>query len=476
MLSFMHKNQLVLLISFLIAFASVSAQSASAQPATTQSTRTQPPAAQPGPGAPGSNDALLKDSGWSYHFQFTGIIQWHPSFSAPYSGQNSLTPGQERAYSVTSTAFLGRKLWQGASIFFNPEMAGGKGVGRTLGIAGFPNGETFRIGSPEPTVYVARIFLRQHINLDKEHFEDLADDANQVRERVSTSRITLSAGKFSVGDFFDNNNVSHDPRMDFMNWALMSNGAYDYAANTRGYTYGLVAELVKPGWTLRLGTTLEPTYANGPELDWHYTHTNSENIEFERRYSIHDHKGVLRLLGYYNVNKGPRYRDVINDKLNGTDTSLDVQIGKSYGNKKPGLGLNAEQELNSSVSAFLRLGWNNGKTATWAFTEIDNSISGGLRIYGQRWKRPSDNIGIALLSNGISKDHRDFFAIGGYGFILGDGKLPNYGRENSAEVFYQTKLFYNLWLTLDYQFVDHPAYNKDRGPVHLFAARVHIEF
>jgi high affinity Mn2+ porin len=355
-------------------------------------------------------------------------------------------------------------------------MAGGKGVGSTLGVAGFPNGETFRIGSPEPTVYVARIFLRQHINLDKEHFEDLADDANQVKERVSTSRITLSAGKFSVGDFFDNNSVSHDPRMDFMNWALMSNGAYDYAANTRGYTYGLVAELVKPGWTLRLGTTLEPTYANGPELDWHYTRTNSENIEFERRYSIHDHKGVVRLLGYYNVNKGPRYRDVINDKLNGTDTSLDVQIGRSYGNKKPGLGLNAEQELNSSVSAFLRLGWNNGKTATWAFTEIDNSISGGLRIYGQRWKRPSDNIGVALLSNGISKDHRDFFAIGGYGFILGDGKLPNYGRENSAEVFYQTKLFYNLWLTLDYQFVDHPAYNKDRGPVHFFAARVHIEF
>ena len=444
----MYRNQLILLIAFVFALTSASAQ----------------------------QGALLKDSGWGYHLQFTGIIQWHPSFSSPYAGQNSMSAKQERAYSVTTTAFLGRKLWQGAALYFNPEMAGGKGVGSTLGIAGFPNGETFRIGNPEPTVYVARIFFRQHFNLDKQHFEYLADDANQVGERVSTSRLTISAGKFSVGDFFDNNGVSHDPRMDFMNWALMSNGAYDYAANTRGYTYGIVAELVKPGWTLRLGSTLEPTEANGPELDWHYNRTNSENLEFEKRYAIKGRKGVARFLAYYNVNKGPKYRDAINDKLNGTDTSLDVLIGKAYGNKKPGLGLNAEQELTASTSAFLRLGWNNGKNATWAFTEIDNSISGGLRIYGQGWKRSADNIGIALLSNGISKDHRDFLAIGGYGFLLGDGKLPNYGRENIAEVFYELKLFTNLWMTFDYQLVSHPAYNKDRGPINLFAGRVHIEF
>ncbi|MBS1661336.1 MAG: carbohydrate porin [Bacteroidetes bacterium] len=469
----MHSNQLSLLVAFIFFSISSIAQA--------QSGAAQPPApanasSSPAPAQPTQPDALLHDSGWSYHLQFTGILQWHPSFHAPYAGQNSMTSPQERAYSVTTTAFLGRRLWHGAALYFNPEMAGGKGVGSTLGIAGFPNGETFRIGNPEPTVYVARIFLRQHINLDPNHFENLTDDGNQVAERVSTSRITLTAGKFSVGDFFDNNSVSHDPRMDFMNWALMSNGAYDYAANTRGYTYGLVAELVKPGWTLRLGTTLEPIEANGPELDWHYTHTNSENLEFEKRYSIHSHKGTVRLLAYYNVNKGPRYRDAINDKLNGTDTTLNVLTGKAYGNKKPGLGLNIEQELTPSTSAFLRMGWNNGKNATWAFTEIDNSISGGIRIFGQGWKRPADNIGIALLTNGISQDHRDFLAIGGYGFIIGDGKLPNYGRENIAEVFYELKLFTNLWMTFDYQFVDHPAYNKDRGPIHFLAGRVHIEF
>ncbi|HEY4208190.1 MAG TPA: carbohydrate porin [Puia sp.] len=423
-----------------------------------------------------SGDPLFKDSGWSYHLQFTGVIQAHPSFHSPYAGQNSLSAEHERAYSVTTTLFLGRRLWKGAALYFDPEMAGGKGVGSTLGIAGFPNGETFRIGNPEPTVYVGRIFLRQHIDLDKDHYETLTDDANQVTERVSTTRLTLTAGKFSVGDFFDNSSVCHDPRSDFMNWSLMNNGAYDYAANTRGYTYGLVAEYVKPGWTLRLGTALEPTYANGPELDWHYSHTNSENLEWEKRYSLHGHKGTLRLLAFYNVNKAPRYKDVIADKISGSDTSMDVIYGKDYGGKKFGFGLNAEQELSGAINAFLRLGWNDGKNATWAFAEIDNTACGGIRIYGQGWKRSADNIGIAVLSNGISASHRDFLAAGGYGFMIGDGQLPRYSRENIMELFYQCRVFYSCWVTLDYQLVQHPAYNPDRGPVHLFAARAHFEF
>ncbi len=186
---------------------------------------------------------------------------------------------------------------------------------------------------------------------------------NQVKERVSVSRINLTAGKFSLGDFFDNNNVSHDPRSDFMNWALMNNGAYDYAANTRGYTYGFEAELVKPAWTLRFATALEPTYSNGPDLDWHYSKTNSENLEFEKRYALHGHKGAWRLLGFYNVNKAPNYDDAVAAKQNGTDTTLDAVYGKKYGSKKIGLGLNMEQEFSSRVNAFVRLGWNyDGKT------------------------------------------------------------------------------------------------------------------
>jgi high affinity Mn2+ porin len=260
-----------------------------------------------------------------------------------------------------------------------------------------------------------------------------------------------------------------------MNWALMNNGAYDYAANTRGYTYGLVAEYIKPAWTLRFGTALEPTYSNGPYMDTHYLQTNSENLEFEKRYSVNGHKGAVRLLGYLNVNKAPNYNEAVAAKLSGDTSTLDAVYGTKYGSVKIGSGLNADQELSDVVKAFLRLGWNDGRNATWAFAEIDNTLSGGLRIAGKGWHRTADNIGIALLSNGISSGHRNFLNNGGYGFMIGDGQLPNYGRENIAELFYKSKLLNNCWLTLDYQFVDHPGYNKDRGPIHVFAARLHFE-
>ncbi|HVY75776.1 MAG TPA: carbohydrate porin [Puia sp.] len=423
-----------------------------------------------------SGDALLKDSGWSFHFQFTGIVQYHPGFSSPYQGNNSFTPDAAHAYSVTTTAYIGRKLWKGASIYFNPEMSGGEGLSTTLGIAGFPNGETFRIGDAKPVVYTARIFLRQHFNLDKDHFVDLSDDINQVHERVSTSRITISLGKFGMADFFDQNRISHDPRNDFMNWALMNNGAYDYPANTRGYTDGLVVEYFRPGWVFRAATALVPEYANGPDLDAHYFKANGETGEVQKDYLIHRHPGSVRFLVYFNTSKAPAYRQVINDYLDGTDERLDVIYGKEYGGKKWGFGLNTDQEISERLKAFFRAGWNDGKTATWAFAEIDNTLSAGLRYYGIGRNRLADNIGLALLTNGISKDHRDFLNVGGYGFMIGDGKLPNYSRENIAEVFYEVKLFQSLYATADYQLVVNPAYNRDRGPIHLLAARVHVLF
>jgi high affinity Mn2+ porin len=423
-----------------------------------------------------TGDALLKDSGWSFHFQFTGIIQYHPGFHSPYSGANSFQADAEQAYSVTTTAFIARKLWNGGTVYFNPEMAGGEGLSKTLGIAGFPNGETFRIGEPKTEVYVARIFFRQNISLDKDHMVTLEDGVNQVKEQVSTSRISINVGKFGMADFFDQNAVSHDPRSDFMNWALMNNGAYDYAANTRGYTGGMVIEYYRPGWALRGGTALLPEYANGPTLNFNYVKTNEEVVELEKDYSFHEHPGAARVLFYYNTSKAPAYRTVINDFLNGTDTSLDVIYGKTYGGKKFGVGINADQEFSDRLKAFFRAGWNDGKTATWAFAEIDNTGSAGLRYYGIGRERKADNIGVAVVTNGISKDHRDFLNIGGYGFMIGDGKLPHYARENIAEVFYQIKLFEKVFATADYQFVINPAYNPDRGPVHLFAARVHVNF
>jgi len=423
-----------------------------------------------------AQDALLKDSGWNFHFQFTGIIQYNAPFPSPYTGKNSFLSEEGHAFSVTTTAFIGRKLWSGASLYFNPEMAGGAGLSSTLGIAGFPNGETFRIGADQTVVYVARIFLRQQISLDKDHFDTLEDGINQVRERVSRKRLTLNFGKFGIADFFDQNAVSHDPRSDFMNWSLMNNGAYDYAANTRGYTGGLIVEYYTPGWVLRAGTALMPVYANGPSLNFNWAKSNSETFEIQKNYSFRELPGAVRLLLYYNTSKAPSYQTVIDEYKNGTDTSLNVISGTNYGGKKYGLGISLNQELSRRLNGFFRLGWNDGKTATWAFAEIDNSGSLGLRLYGIGKGRMADNIGLAFVSNGISAGHRDFLSTGGYGFMIGDGKLPHYSRENIAELFYQVKLFEQLFATVDYQFVTNPAYNRERGPVSLLAARVHISF
>jgi high affinity Mn2+ porin len=423
-----------------------------------------------------AQDALLKDSGWNFHFQFTGIIQYNPSFQAPYSGNNSFLPEADQAYSVTTTAYIGRKLWSGATLYFDPEMTGGSGLSKTLGIAGFPNGETFRIGAAQPVVYIARFFLRQQINFDRDHVDTQDDGIHQVRERVSQKRLTINFGKFGMADFFDQNAVSHDPRTDFMNWSLMNNGAYDYAANTRGYTGGLIIEYFTPGWVLRAGTSLMPVYANGPTLNFNWTKTNSETFEVQKDYFLNGLPGSAMLLFYFNTSKAPAYQTVINEDLNGTDTSLDVIYGTAYGGKKFGMGISVNQVLSKRLNGFFRLGWNDGKTATWAFTEIDNSASLGFRFYGIGKGRFSDNIGLAFVSNGISSLHRDFLNIGGYGFMIGDGKLPHYRRENIAELFYEVKIFEQLYATLDYQFVEDPAYNRDRGPVSLLAARVHISF
>jgi len=412
---------------------------------------------------------------WSQHFQLTVIDQSHNSFKASYSGVNSLNPASEEALSITTTLFFGRKLWNYGSIYFNPEVSGGSGVSEARGVAGFPNGETFRIGSPAPALYLARLFYRQYIPLSDSR--DLVDaDANQLREYVPRERLVITAGKFALSDMFDNNQYSHDPRSQFMNWALMSNGAWDYPANTRGYIDGLVLEYINPSYAVRVAGTLVPTYANGPDFDYNYFKAHGQTIEFSKFTDFNGHKGAIRLLAYRNTSKAPAYSDVINAYNNKTDVSLDVINGKNYGGVKYGFGLNGDQELSKNLGVFLRAGWNDGKTATWVFTEIDRTASLGFNYKGTVWNRPDDNFGIAADVNGISQDHRDFLATGGYGFIIGDGKLTNYQTENIFETFYCAKINTNLFLSADYQFIANPAYNADRGPVSFFAIRAHVEF
>jgi hypothetical protein len=422
------------------------------------------------------SDSSIK---WSYHFQLTAISQGHFAFKAKYSGTNSLESVAEgNAMSVTSTLFFGRKLWKNAAIYGNAEIGGGTGLSSTRGVAGFPNGETYRIGNPAPEVYVARLYYVQYFPLKNTSYEKIEDDANQVEELIPTSRITLRAGKFSISDFYDNNSYSHNPRSQFMNWALMGNGAWDYPADTRGYTSGIVMELTKPSWAIRVSCIAEPKEANGLVMDYNYIKAQGLTLEAEKRWKGNT-PGVVRLLVFRNSTQAPAYSTTLQEVRNGDSSDVAVYTGEKesgkYGGIKYGIGINAEQKITNSTGIFLKSSWNDGKTATWAFTEIDRTVSAGVNIMAIFPNRKQDNLGIAAIINGISKEHREFLNAGLYGFLIGDGKL-NYGAESIAEIFYQARILKTLFACVDYQFISNPAYNKDRGPVHVYSFRVHIQF
>jgi len=424
------------------------------------------------------NSDSVNKSKWTNHFQLTVIAQTHSAFRSLYRGQNSLADTVEpTATSLTSTLFLGRRLWKGAAVYFNPEVSGGKGLSFTTGVACALNGETYRVGATEPEAFIARAYLQQHIPLGKTNNEYVADEVNQIEGTLPSNRITISIGKFAISDFFDNNSYSKDPRTQFFNWSIWANGAWDYPANTRGYTYGVVAELIKSAWAIRVSSVAVPRIANFHLMEYNFSKAHSETIEFDHNFSIHKRPGNVRFIISNTFSRAPSYAEGLNAVAANDSFLLDVISGNaennSYGGKKFGLGMNVEQQLTNEIGFFSRVGWNDGKYASWAFTEIDHTLSAGLSINGNKWERPDDVFGIALVINGISKDHRNFLKEGGYGFIIGDGNL-NYGHESILEAFYNAKLSKFSWLTFDYQFASNPAYNKDRGPVHVFGVRVHL--
>jgi len=422
----------------------------------------------------GAQAQIIKDTSfqknWSLHMQATVIPQYHFDFTARYSGDNSLQTSEGTKVSITNTWFIGRRLWKNAAIYFNPEIAGGKGLSGAFGIAGFANGETFRIGSPQLKLYVARVYLEQKFALGAGSSLN-EDDLNQLREYAPAKYISVRAGKFSLADFFDANSYSHDPRTQFFNWSLMSNGAWDYPANTRGYTVGAVVEYHAPGGAVRFAATQEPTYANGPKLDDHIDKSIGLTAEGETNFTINTRKGSLRLLLFHNKAPMGNYREAI--ALN--PLAPDITGVRVYSKTKTGAGISYEQELGKYTGLFVRAGWNDGKNETWAFTEIDNTLSAGISIDGEKWKRKGDTWALAFATNGLSAPHRDYLKAGGYGFIIGDGNL-DYNRETIFETYYSFSIP-AIFVTLspDYQFVVNPAYNKDRGPVHIVAIRLHVQ-
>ncbi|PZA11083.1 hypothetical protein DNX69_17320 [Rhodopseudomonas palustris] len=425
----------------------------------------------------GSTDALPslaavadpESDRWEIHGQTTIIGQGYPSFRAPYSGPNSLFPGAQFKSTWSTSLFANVRLWDGGELYLNPEFLQGYGLSDTAGVAGFPNGEGQKSGFAYPHFSPSRFYLRQTFGLGGEQ-EQLSSSASQLSRKADISRLTFQVGRFSVVDVFDGNSYAHDPRRDFMNWSIWASGAFDYSADKLGLSYGATAELNQKQWAIRAGYFLMDAESNSNDFDMRVPRRGEYVTELETRYALFGRPGKLRTLGFINSVYSGSYRETLdNPQLN-----LDISQTRK-GRIKFGYAFNLEQAVTDDVGVFGRWSWNDGKNEIMAFTDIDDSLSGGVSIRGMRWGRPDDVIGIAGASNGLSRDHRDFLAAGGLGPLIGDGRL-NYRRESVMEAYYAYAVTQAWTATADYQFIANPAFNADRGPVSVFSGRLHGEF
>ena len=421
----------------------------------------------------GSNDENQSENSdlnlWSIHGQSTVITDFHGPFHSPYIGPHSLLPIYEDPTSQTSTLFLGRRLWQDAELYFNPEVAGGKGFSNVNGIAGFPNAEITRVGKPQPTPYIARLYVAQTFGFGGEQ-EKVADSANEVARYRDISRVTVRVGKFAASDDIDDNYYSHDGRTQFWNWALAWNGAWDFPADVRGYTLGGLIDINQKTWALRYGLFAEPVVANGADLDPNFSHAHGQIWELENRFQTFDRPGVLRSMAYLNNADMGSYAAATNNPIYGLDIAKTRRYSAKYG-----FGLSWQQELTDNLGMLLRGGWSDGHNETWAFTPIDRTVAVALVLKGSNWSRPQDAIGVATVFNGLAAVHRNYLAAGGLDFNIGDGQL-NYGWENIYETYYRWQIKKSIWIAGDLQYVVNPAYNRDRGPVFIQGIGVHAEF
>ena len=425
----------------------------------------------PGNGNPVQLASLVdpESNRWEIHGQTTYLPQGYPGFRAAYSGPNSLTPAPQAQATWSSSLFLNVRLWEGGELYYNPELLQGFGLNDTVGAGGFPNGEAQKSNFPYPHYNTSRLFLRQTFGFGGEQ-EELASAPGQLGGKVDVSRLTVQAGKFSVIDIFDGNAYAKDTRKDFMNWSMWAPGAFDYAADKVGLTYGATAEFNQKQWALRAGYFLMDGTSNANNFDMRVFQRGEYVLELETRYSLFSQPGKLRSIAWLNSAYSGSYRETLNNPA----FNLDISQTRE-GRIKYGYAFNLEQALTDDVGLFGRWSWNDGKTEIMAFTDIDASLATGLSIKGNRWGRPDDVIGIGGAINALSKDHRDFIAAGGLGVLIGDGAL-NYRRERVFESYYAYALNKQITLTADYQLISNPAYNADRGPVSVFSGRFHGEF
>jgi high affinity Mn2+ porin len=422
------------------------------------------------PRAASASDAPPAES-FAVHGQLTYVEQETSAFNAPYAGANSLSPNRG-AETVDITLYLGAHLWPGAEGWINGEIDQGFGLDDTLGVAGFPSGEAYKVGKRQPYLRLPRMFLRQTLNLDETR-QSVDASANQLGGSRSANRVVITVGKFGVTDVFDTNQYAHDPRSDFLNWATVDAGTFDYAADAWGYTVGAALEWYQGAWTLRTGLFDLSTVPNSVHLDPGF-HEFQSVLELERRHEIAALPGRVALTVFDSRGRMGLLNDAV-QRAESTGTAVDIAAVRRY-RSRAGASLNLEQQLTTDLGAFARLGTAGGNVEAYEFTDIDRTASAGLSLRGSRWHRADDTVGLAAINNGISAARERYLNAGGLGILVGDGRLPHPGPEQIVETYYSLSVLGAAHLSFDYQWINRPAYNRDRGPVSVVAVRLHAQF
>lgn len=408
---------------------------------------------------------------WRVRGQFTNVSQWHPAFTSPYSGANSLSSRADSNETTDVTLYAGLRLSESSEVWANPEVDQGFGLSNTMGMAGFPSGEAYKVGANAPYLRIPRLFYRKVIGLGGEQ-RSVDSAANQLAGARSADNVTLTVGKFSVVDMFDTNTYAHDPRNDFMNWAIVESGAFDYAADSWGYSYGASVEWTQSRWTWRNGFFNLSKVPNERNMDMSFAQHEAVT-ELEERHQLLGRPGKLKLLLFLNHARMGSYADAV-QLAKQTNTAPNTALVRR-GSSQTGFAVNFEQELSANFGAFARASQNSGSREAYEFADITRSVSAGVSAQGDRWGRHDDTVGMAAVVNGLSDAARQYFAAGGLGILIGDGQLRHYAPEKIGELYYSLKASDHFKISVDYQHVINPAYNHDRGPVSIYGIRIHGE-
>ncbi|GAC1477083.1 MAG: hypothetical protein NVS1B4_19140 [Gemmatimonadaceae bacterium] len=413
---------------------------------------------------------------WVLGTQFNLITQNLRPLRSPYAGVNSLLPNGDTQTTHAYGVYLGTPVVGGLQLYVDVEMLRGKGVSNASGLAGVTNGDVIRQGTVDlgENPYIARAFARYVIGLPGAGVDSADAAIDQIATAVPTRRVEFTAGRFALTDIIDVSRYATSTRLQFQNWALFNNSAWDYAADTRGYTNAVGLAWIEPRWALRVASGQMPTEANGNVFDSHVRDAHGDQVELT---VLPNGRGtVVRALAYLNHGRMGNYADALR-VARVLAVTPDIKANGLPGRTKRGFGLNLEQPLadGGETGLFARLGWSDGHNESFVFTEVDRGASVGVQVAGTSWQRPHDRLGIGFVHHELSDDHRDYLAAGGIGFLLGDGRLT-YGAERIIEAYYRIQLGRFVQVSPDVQHIWNPGYNQDRGPATVYALRFNARY